>query len=293
MTMRDPRIIYGIHQITPYSRTTGLPYGTSLVLANSSIAFAGSLKEQFGGSARFPWAVEEATISTDIKIAVKSLENWMFEIFLGKSPTHTTTPDTNGVISGIANKKGTSMVAATGLASVSMKTANEANLKFGKYVVKAVNATTVDVYCLTNADFNKGTDLAYQDNLCKITASPLTITTGAAVEIPNTGLELTGGAGTIALTTDDTATFEVLPVFSEELHVTIGGVSDTFPEFGMIMVAQMRGNGELFEIDAYRVKAVGLPIGLAEKAFGESEINAKAFYDSALSGVCGIRWMKP
>lgn len=294
MTMRDPRIIYGIHQITPYSRTTGLPYGTAKVLANSSIAFAGSLKEQFGGSARFPFAVEESTISTDIKIAVKSLENWMFEIFLGKAPTHTVTPDVDGVISTLTNKKGTSIVSATvGIVGVTLKTASSAQLKFGKYVVKATGAAAVDVYCLTDADFARGTDKAYQDNLLKITASPLTITTGTAVEIPDFGLELTGGSGTIALVTDDTATFEIVPPFTESLDVVIGGVSDTFPEFGLIMVAQARGNGELFEVDAYRVKAVGLPIGLAEKAFGESEINAKAFYDSVANGVCKVRWFKP
>lgn len=294
MTMLDPRIIYGIHQITPYSRTTGLPYGTAKVLANSSIAFAGSLKEQFGGSSKYPWAVEDDKISTDIKIAVKSLENWMFEIFLGKAPTHTTTPDADGVISTLTNKKGTSVVSATvGIVGVTLKSGSAGELKFGKYVVVATGAAAVDVYALTDADFARGTDKAYQDNLCKITATPLTIATATAVEIPGFGLELTGGSGTIALVTGDTATFEIFPPFSESLDVAIGGVSDTFPEFGLIMVAQQRGNGELFEIDALRVKAIGLPIGLSEKSFGESEINAKAFLDSTVNKVAQVRWFKP
>lgn len=295
MSLSNPRIIYGVHQITPYNRTTGLPYGTALVLANSSIAFQGELNELFGGSSRFPWAVEESTITTDITIGVKSLENWMWEIFMGKAPTHTTTPSANGAVSTLTNKKGTSVVdASTGIASVGLESGEQAELKFSKYVVVAVTATTVDVYAYTNVDFARGTAKEYQDDLLKITASPLTIPdTGGTVSLSDFGIEFTGGSGTVAMTADDTATFEVHPAFNETLEVSVGGSSDVFPEFGMIMVAQKRGNEELFEVDAYRVKGVGLPIGLAEKAFGESEITAKAFYDATENAVAKFRWAQP
>ena len=73
------------------------------------------------------------------------------------------------------------------------------------------------------------------------------------------------------------------------MEVTIGGSSDVFPEFGAIMMASQRGNGEMFEIDAFRCKGSGLPLGLQEKAFGESEVAVKAFYDSAKNGVAKIK----
>lgn len=292
MALSDPRIIYGVHSITTYSRTTGLPYGTAKVLANSSFTLTGELTELFGGSQKFAWAIEEGNINAEIALNVKQIEDWMFELFLGKAPT-TASSGASGATSTIANKQGTSAVASTGIASVGAKSGSESDMKFTKYVVKVVTATTVDVYAMSDLDFNRGTDKSFENDLLKITASPLTITQSAAVEVPGYGIELTGDSGVIGMTADDTAEFEVYPPYDKTSDVVIGGTSDTFVEFGAIMVAQQRSNGEMFEIDAYRVKGSGLPLGLAEKAFGEPEITAKAFYDSAKNGVAKIRMIDP
>lgn len=293
MALSDPRIVYGVHSFAPYSRSTGLPYGISKVLESSNFSVTGELNALNGGASKFPWAIEEANVTAEIQIKVKQLEDWMFELFLGKAPTTVTTPDVDGVIGSIANKKGTSLVAATGIASVSLKSGGAGDLKFGKYIVKAVSSTTVDVYAMSDVDFNRGVDKVFEDDLLKITATALTIVTATAVEIPGFGLELTGGAGTIGMTTGDTAEFEILPPFSKQMSVTIGGSADTFPEFGCIMVAQQRGNGEMFEIDAFRCKGSGLPMGLSEKEFAQPEITAQAFYDSAKNGIAKIRWVQP
>ena len=293
MSLSDPRIIYGVHSVAPYSRTTGLPYGIAKVLANSSFAITGELAQLFGGASKFAWAIEETNVTAELQLQVKQLEDWMFELFLGKAPTLVDTPDTDGVFTAIANKKGSSVVAADGIATAALKSGKTADLKFGKYVVVAVSATTVDVYAKSDVDFNRGTDKEFVNDLLKITASPLTITQSTGVEVPGFGIELTGGAGTIGMTTGDTAEFEVLPPFTKSMSVTIGGTSDTFPEFGCLMVAQQRANGEMFEIDAFRCKGSGLPLGLTEKEFGQPEITAQAFYDSAKNGVAKIRWVQP
>lgn len=293
MSLSDPRIVYGVHSVAPYSRTTGLPYGIAKVLAASNFSITGELAQLFGGASKFAWAIEETNVTAELQLQVKQVEDWMFELFLGKAPTLVDTPDTDGVFTAVANKKGTSAVAATGISGVALKSGATADLKFGKYVIKVVSATTVDVYAKSDVDFNRGTDKEFVNDLLKITASALTITQSTGVEVPGFGIEITGGAGTIGMVTGDTAEFEVLPPFTKSMSVVIGGSSDTFPEFGCLMVAQQRSNGEMFEIDAYRCKGSGLPLGLTEKEFGQPEITAQAFYDSAKNGVAKIRWVQP
>jgi hypothetical protein len=297
MALTAPRTIFGIHEFAPYSRTTGLPYGVVRVLENSSIGLSGELIELQGGSLPYSWDVANGNINVEISIALKEYPNFLFELFLGKAPTDTSTSSTGTVMTALTNKQGTSVVSATtGVASVGAKSGAEASMKFGKYVVKAVSATTVDVYALSSVDFARGTDKEFENDALKITASALTITTSTAVEIPGFGIELTGGSGTIGMTENDTAIFEIAPPHTGTMDVNIGSTSDVYPEFGAVMTAEQKGtggtSGELFDIEAYRVKAIGLPIGLNRKAWSESEVTAKAFYDSALNRVLRIRHVK-
>jgi len=71
--------------------------------------------------------------------------------------------------------------------------------------------------------------------------------------------------------------------------VKIGGSLDVTPEFGAMMVAQKRGSDDLFEIDAFKCKASGMPMPFTEKAFAESEIPVKPSYDSVEDAVAKIR----
>lgn len=294
MALSAPRTIFGIHEAVPYSRTDGVPYGILRVLANSSLQLTGELVELMGGSNRYSWDVQDGNINVEISLALKEYPNFLFELFLGKAPTDTSASTSGTVMVALANKNGTSLLnASTGVASVAAKAGSESDMKFGKYVVKAASATTVDVYVKSSVDFARGTDKEYQDDYGKITASALTISTGAAVEVPGFGIELTGGSGTIAMTTGDTAEFEIAPPHNGVTDVNIGANTDVYPEFGMVMTAEQKGNGEMVDVEAYRCKAIGLPLGFQEKAFSESEITAKAFYDSTLNRVLRVRHVKP
>lgn len=293
MALSQPRNVFGVHSVTPYSRTDGLFYGIIKVLKGSSLSLTGESVELMGGSQKFAWAVEDGAIKAEMSLKFSQFEDFMFELFLGAAPTPIAAEATGGVVA-IANKKGTSVVKSTGLASVSAVVASEADMKFGKYVVKCTGAAAVDVYFSSDADLARGTDGTYQNDALKVTATPLTITTGGDVTVPNFGIKLTGGAGTIGMTTGDTATFEVRPINSGSSSVVIGGASNqTFPEFGCIVMAQKRGNQELFEIDAYRCKAAGMPIGFEANTWAEAEVKVKVFYDSALDGVFKMRSVKP
>lgn len=198
MALSNIRYVYGVHSFAPYSRTTGEFYGIARVLGGSSVSLSGELVKLNGGSNKYPWAVEDSTITAEIALKVKQYEDFMFELFLGKAPT-AVAADSAGTVSSIVDKYGTSVVASTGLASVSViPTTGAADLKFGKYVVKAASATTIDVYVSSNIDFARGSDADYQNDLLKVTVSPVTITTGGNTDIANLGLRFVGGAGVIA-----------------------------------------------------------------------------------------------
>jgi hypothetical protein len=294
MAMSDPRTIFGVHGVTAYGRTDGLPYGPMLrVLEGSSISMSSDLIELMGGSSKFSWAAEDGQIKAEMDLKADEFPDYMFQLFLGKAPTAVNTPDTSGTITSGTNKKGTSVIAATGLVGVTIKTAAKTDLKFGKYVIKAVDTTHVDVYLLSDVDIARGNAGTVQDDFMKITASTLSISTGATVDIPNFGLTLTGGASATAFTAGDTATFEVLPPATKSMSVVIGGQASSFPEFGSLALAQKRGNQEMFEIDCYRCKAAGFPLDLAKTAWAKAAVKIKLLYDSSLDGVFKIRHISP
>lgn len=289
MALPEPRAIFGVHSVSPYSRSTGEFFGIAKVLASSSLALNGELVQLNGGSNKWPWAIEDGLLNAEISLGLKEYPDFVFELFLGKSVT-TNSAESGGSATALTNKLGTSVQdASTGIATVGVKSGSEADLKFGQYVIKAASATTVDVFLSSDLDIDRGTDGEYQDGLLKVTASPITVVASTAADIPNFGLEITGGGGTIGMTAGDTATFEVKPINTGSSEVTIGATTDFRPEFGMIVMAAKRASGEMIEFDMFRCKGIGLPIGLTENAFSEAEVTVQAFYDSAKNAVFKMR----
>jgi hypothetical protein len=290
MSLTDPRIIYGIHSICPYSRQDGLPYGILKVLGGGSLNLTAESEDLFGGSNKFAWASEAKTISSEFSVTVKSMPDFLFELFLGAEVSKTAASAT-GTCGALTAKKG-ALIAGTGLASVGLTSGQAANLKAGLYLVKAVSATTVDVYALSDIDFSRGTDLEFIDDTLKVTASALTITTGGVTVIPNLGVELTGGAGTIGMTIGDTAVFALAAPHGGISEITIGKSSTSFPEHGQVVLSQKRATGDLFEIEIYKAVGQGFPIALEETVFAVPELTAKVLYDSTKDKLATIRAIK-
>lgn len=291
MGLSDPRVIFGIHSFSPYRRSDAKAYGIVRVLKDSSLSLQGELIGLNGGSNPYEWAVETGKITAEMSLKFSEYPDFGFELFLGKAVT-VNAAETSGNVSTLTNVKGTSVVAATGIASVSALSGSEADLKFSKYVVVVVTSTTVNVYGYSDVDFTRGSDGSFQDDNLKLLASNLTITTTTDTNVPNHGVKLTGGAGTIGMTVGDTATFEVRPINAGSITATIGSPTDVTPEFGAIVVAQKRGDGSMFELDAFKCRSVGLPLGFQEKAFSEADAKAKLLYDSAKGGVFAMRAIK-
>lgn len=294
MGLSDPRVIFGVHSVSPYSRTTGEFYGILRVLGGSSLSLSGELIKLNGGSNKYPWAVEDGLITAEMSLKVKEYPDFLFELFLGKAPTSVNTPDTDGTVSAVTDKFGTSIVdGTTGLASVIViPSTGAANLKFGKYVLKATTDDDLNIYVSSNIDFARGTDEDYDDDLLLVGTVAIG-DSGATTDVASLGLRFTSGSGTTTFVIGDTATFEVQPPFTKSMSVSIGANSDVFPEFGAILLAKKRGNLEMMEIDAHRCKGVGLPLGFEENAYSEAEIKVECFYDSSLNKVLSVRHCSP
>lgn len=291
MALSAPRVVYGIHSATFYNPKTGLPYGTARVLGNGTFTMEGETIELRGGSNRFPWSIQDGNINASIELTTKEYPDFLMELFLGKKP-NAVLADASGDVVDFINKFGSSVKSASnGISAIAPLTGSEANLKFTKYVIKAVSANTVDIYAMSNIDFNRGVDADFQDDLLKITSAPITIAVGSN-PLASFGLDLTG-IGTPAFVIGDTATFEILPIHSGAMDVVVGGLSDIFPEFGVVLVTQQLGSQEMFEIDVFKCKAIGLNLGAQEKAFSETPVSAKAFFDADKGGICKIRAIKP
>jgi hypothetical protein len=291
MARSVPRAIFGIHGCTPYSRTTGLPYGELRVLAGSSVSLQAEQVDLVGGSSKFPWASEEGAITSEMTLNVGELPNFLFELFLGKAPT-ANNAEATGNITTLTDKNGTSIVDPTnGIASVHLLTGSAANLKFGKYAIKAVGTATFNVYYLTGIDIGRGTDSAFlTDDMC--VASAVAFTSSVA-SVPALGLAW-AQIGTPSFTTGDTATFEVRPVNSASSDVTVGGIIGTsFPEFGALVYAQKRGNQQMLELDLFRCKGAGMPLPFEMGQFAKYEIKVKCLYDETLDGIFKMRHVEP
>jgi len=282
------RNVFGIHSFTPYNRDTGLPYGILKVLGGGNMELTGETEDLFGGSSKFAYASEQTQIGATATMNVKSYPDFLMELFLGGSVTSIAAA-ANGETRNFANYKGTSVSdATTGIASVGITSGDEADAKFGRYVIKATGAAEISLYLMTDVDFNRGTAGAYSDNLLLIESAITVPSTGGTVDVADYGLTITGGSGTVALTTDDTAVFDVLPAHSGGSEIVIGSETASFPSFGAYLVAQKRSNGEIFQIQAFNCVGSGMPFPMQEKTWMISDLTMKLLRDDDQDAVMKI-----
>lgn len=290
MALSDPISQFGIHSITFSSRSTGEPFGMFRVLGDAALNLTTSSVKLNGGSSPYAFDSQQTASEGTLTASIKEFPDFLFEKVLG-STVETTASSSTGTVGTITNKLGTSIVASTGLALASFKTGEEANLKSGRYVVKYVTATTVDVFIDTNIDSTRGSDLILISDLLKITATPLTISTSSATEIPNTGIELTGGSGTIAFTATDTAIFEVAHPHGGLSDIIIGATSDTVPEINISLWGQLRDTERYATVEIFRAKSTGgLIMTFPEKGFSITDLTFDLLFDSAQAKVAKLRF---
>ncbi len=280
MVAIDKDIIYGIHSVCILNRDAGfLPVegGYMEILGNANFNQAIESMNLTGGSSLDPYAVENGIRTTEFSMTVRQFNKGQFEKFAA-ALSSSTAASTTGTVGSILNTKGTSVFdATTGVASVAATSSDEGDLKEGTYFIKAMSATTINLYMTTDIDFLEGTDVQFQDQALKLLASDLTVPgTGGTVAAPDFGLTFTGGSGTVAMTTDDVAVFEVSREHGGINKYTIGNVGQ-LPEYvGLEFYSQKQADGTKWKIRLPKVKISGLPLNFNEKAFSEAEVTGVA-----------------
>lgn len=281
---------FGIHSISAVNRDTGIPYGMAEIIGDASVAFEASSVDNRGGSSLNPWATEITEIDSNVSFNLRTFPDWVFELYMAATTATTAASASTGTVSALTNDVGTSVFdASTGVATATLKSGEAANMKTGFYVVRAVSATTVDVYTVSNFQFGRGTDLFFDDDTLKITTSALTIAQSAAVEIPGTGIELTGGSGVIALVTDDVAFFQVTPPHNGISTIDIGVNANIFAEHELHLFGKQRSSGESVHIKCYKAVCVsGMTYNMSQADFAATDITIKLLRDPAQDKVATI-----
>lgn len=289
----DLRQSFGIFAVAAVNRTTKIPYGQAEIVGDGSVAFEADSVDNRGGSSLYVRATEITEINGSATFTLREWPTWAYEVFLGASVSTIAASATNGTIGTISNVYGTSIVASTGIIDPTLDAGEEANLKTNYYYVVAASATTVDVYTSSTFQFKRGTDLFPEDSTIKITASPLTIATGTAVSIPGTGLELTGGAGVIAMVAGDVGFFKVDAPHNGKATITVGASGIVIPEHELVIWGKQRGSGEIARIRCFKAQAVsGMTIPFTQSDFASTDITVKLLLDSAQDAVAEIEYTK-
>lgn len=292
MALSSPRTIYGIHNVTFFSRSTRLPFGIMKCIGSLSFDFSGEMTDLYGGSQKYPWDSETGVLNSAISLSVKEFPDFGYQYLLGATVSENEA-EASGNCGTLTNQYGTSVVSATtGVATATAKTGESAELKDALIIVKAVSATTVDCYAVSDVDFATGTDKTFVNDDCKITESPLTIATDTAVEVPEYGIELTGGTGTIAMTEDDTAYVWTRKINDGSSLITLGKSTAEFSSFGLHVASQKKGSGDVSELVAWNCKGIGMPHAFTEQEWMNAEINIRALYDSDEDAVAYLRHIK-
>lgn len=295
-SLADKQVHIGIHSIAFRNRSTGelYSYGELLVTGDVSINPNVEQSDLIGGSRLTKWGSARTGMAPELTLSVMEFQDAMYQVAFGATVNRVAASAT-GTVGTLTNKTGTSLQSATtGIASVGAKSGGSASMKTGFYVVKAASATTVHVYYFATLDLSRGTNLSIADlETNQITATALTITASAAVEIPGTGLELTGGSGVIAMTTADTAIFYVYKPHGGAVEISVGASDAQVPEVE-ILVAGKDDNGRQCLLQVFRAKDKGgVPMNFARGEYSSAEMTFDLFLDETEDLIYKLTFIKP
>jgi hypothetical protein len=265
-----------------YDRDTSLPLAYLRVIGECSVSFEAEFADLMGGSQQYAWDSEVSKIGSDIKFTAREYDAGTMELLMGGSLTENSAEAT-GATEGLANVYGTSVYnASTGIASVYVTTGDSADLKEGKYVIKATAAKTATVYCLSDVDFAHGTDAVFTDDTLAV--GTIDLTSGDAA-IAAFGLTFDVGSGTTAFVTNDTAEFYVRKPNTSSVELVFGQSGAEFTKCGVIIAGQKASDGTITYMELYNCLAAGMPISFNEKAWSEWSVTIKALYDSGKDAI--------
>lgn len=276
--------ILGLHNIAIVNPTTKELVGDGLlkVADSATIDLGETVVTLKGGDSNYPYAAAIVDANSNISVPVKEFPT-NFMALLSHSTATTAAAETTGTPGTAVNVTGTSVVAATGIDAAATATVG-GTLKEGIYIIKAASATTVNIYAYT--DFSC---LALQSDLTGlVNATPYTITTSTAVAITEIGISLTGSAGTIGMTENDTAIITVRKINTGTHDISITDcINNSY--YKVYMFFQPTTSGDMDYIELYRALISKGSYSAAIRDFHSQEINITPTKDPANSNYIG-KW---
>jgi len=276
MGLTKARTQYGIHSATFINRETKVPYGTIKVLSSYAPAFTRESSELYGGSNPNAVDSEDGIIDNSLTLTLRELKPWIFEIAGYKVAGYTNgvgySAEANGHVSAVVDAAGDNFRAQV------VPTINSAaDLKDGIYFMKYKTATTFDLYCSTDVNFDNGEDIDFENDWLLVSAD---VDCSSAPEVnANLGLTFTGSS--VALEAGDVGTFEVRSANLGYSDYTLDS-NPTPIEFGLYLASQKKSNGE-FSLDYYpRAKFNAVPAGMTTQEWLEAELAVKILFDASL-----------
>ena len=283
-----PTGLYGLWSLTLKDRVSQLPQAFFKVIGEFTFPNEADMEDYVGGSDKFVRASEPKYFKADGTLMIKEFLAKTYQ-YLGGATATIGTAEPSGAVTTLANAQGTSVMAATGLASVSLTANASADLKAGNYTIKAASANTIDVYCDSDIDFGgvwtDGTVGAFQDDTLKITPTPLSISEATGAALSGFGLTFTGGASATAFTIGDTATFEVRPANVANEVTTIGDRNTFLKSYSVSAYSAPKSiTGEIIYIYMPIVQFSGIgSLGLKEYAWVNSSAKVKILRSESLN----------
>lgn len=270
MAKSNPFQVFGICKVVLYDTVTREFFGPAIEVAQSSSFSADTEQiENSGGCSAFPYGVANGRSSAEGSISFNELSPWMLAKMAGGTVV-INEAEAGGNVSSLSNVVGTSLTDLSEGIVVGAKTGSESSLAFGQYRVIATGATTISVFRAASS---------IDDTM--VVATDLDVS--ATAEIADLGLEFTL-AGVTDLVVGDVAMFDVRPINSGSAVAIMGKSGSITPEVGLLAYAPNQ-DGNLLELDVYRVKFAGLPMNMTSNEWMSFEASFKALYSSARDGV--------
>jgi hypothetical protein len=277
MAIEKVRDFFGIRYGIFYDRCTLKPTGLFRVIGSVEFGRSVATVPLTGGHIDAAWDVETGQPENTLSMTLREYPFPAFKIFEDADTTETAA-EALGNVGTIVNNGGTSVFdATTGIASVTAKAGEEANIKGVRYVFEATGANTVDIYV-------HGDDVF--ENIQGLSVLGVVVpSTGGTVDVDELGITITGGSGTVGFTTGDTASVLTRPIHNG-FGITVVGNSDaTVQNTGAIFVFPKKADGAQFWIDVPSMVGKGMPWNGTSREWSEYTVEATPLYDSKTDSV--------
>jgi hypothetical protein len=268
---------FGIKYVIPYKLGSKDPYGIFRVMQELTVERAREGVNLTGGNPDGAWAQEAGEPANPLSLVLREYPDFAFTTFEEGTQVDNTAAEPSGNFGTIENTLGTSIFdATTGIASIAAKVGKEANIPFGRLVIKGTAvAGEVDIYLVGTP---KG-DGAFLNDLGLVAQGVTIPGTGGTVDVDELGITITGGSGAIAFTDGDVAVLDVRGANFGSVITTVGSKPNV-KNMGIMAVLPELSDGSLTYIDFHKVSVPsGIPFTGIYREWAEFTLTGEVLVD--------------